>query len=103
MANLGFGFNMKVVALRLSFPTHGHGPHSNSRRSSQKRLETLTQTSRTARLKKRPLFTKQKKLVHQRSYCDHPYKLQQIVAVVTKGEVAECVKGAVGAMGKEEF
>ncbi|KAK2357684.1 hypothetical protein QL285_094932 [Trifolium repens] len=34
MAKLGFGFNTKVVTLCLSFPTHGHGPHSNTRNSS---------------------------------------------------------------------
>ncbi|KAK2436727.1 hypothetical protein QL285_021699 [Trifolium repens] len=34
MGKLGFFSNTKVVALRLSFPTHGHGPHSDTRSSS---------------------------------------------------------------------
>ena len=34
MENLDFCSNTNVVALRLSFPTHGHGPHSDTRGSS---------------------------------------------------------------------
>ncbi|KAK2382706.1 hypothetical protein QL285_070223 [Trifolium repens] len=33
-SKLAFGFNTKVVALCLSFPTHGCGPHSDTHSSS---------------------------------------------------------------------